>query len=493
MVENQFYCARFYVTYRCNSRCVYCNVWRKKEFQNVEEMSLEKAKRLLDQCYEHGVRYADFTGGEPTLYPYLAEVLAYAKSLGIKTEVTSNCIASISKRKMLEAAKVADKFNTSLDTLDNRAYHQIRGVDCCDNVKDTVAEIAKVRAPKIMTVVTEGNIHELDTMIDYAAKNKALIYLSPMFPYIDRDGKYQISQFMPDIVKRIFKPYTVVLLHFMNFFKNATANHLPPCSANRHTLTFAPNGNLVLPCYHAIKDEIAWNDNLTAAINSPLFKAYAKSSGSLPECRGCCVIPYFGISFNYQLNKYFLLQSYSEKLYHLKRDGLNELMVKYPLKTEALDNELQEMIAMAEDLTYEPDMKAWQDPNSPLYPVEVNGDKFISPLYQEPLTCAFYEKEKMAKDCWQLTKVPHCFFDKFCQKVIYPVLKGEKKVADEATFLVDVLRFQIRWWKFYMARFFKLKHDYAVIKEIVWLKMYFKEMQDENNAEVISEGLNLLK
>ena len=494
MSENQFYCARFYVTYRCNSRCVYCNVWQKKEFKNIDEMPLEKAKKLMQQCYEQGVRYVDFTGGEPTLYPYLAEVIEYAKKLGIKTEVTSNCIASSSKQKMLEIAKVADKFNTSLDTLDNESYHQIRGVDCCEKVKRAVQDIATMRAPKIMTVVTDSNIKELDKMIEYAAKNKALIYLSPMFPYIDKDGCYQISKYMPDIVQRIFKPYTVVLLHFMEFFKNSSAQQLPPCSANKHTLTFAPNGNLVLPCYHAIKEEIAWNEDLSAALKTEKFKQYMKTSGKLEVCRGCCVIPYFGISFNYQFNKYFLLQSFSEKLYHLKRDGLNVLLEESKLNTEKLDKELAEMMAMADDLTYKPDMNAWNNPQSPLYPAVIkSGVGVITPVYQEALTEDEYLAERAAKDCWQLTKVPHYLFDKFCQAVIYPMLQVRQQITDKKKFTEDVLFFQIKWWKFYMASYLQLDKPYDVTEDILWLKDYLMKMQVISSAKVIDELLEMLK
>ena len=185
MSENKFYCLRYYVTYRCNSKCSYCNVWRDELFKNKKELSLEDAKLMLKQCYDIGIRYVDFTGGEPTLYPYLKEIIEYAKELGIKTEVTSNCISSKSKQKMLEIASSADKFNTSLDTLNNKAYHKIRGVDCCENVKNTVKDISTIRSPKIMTVVTKDNINELDKMIKYAKDNKSLIYLSPMFPYVD--------------------------------------------------------------------------------------------------------------------------------------------------------------------------------------------------------------------------------------------------------------------------------------------------------------------
>ena len=82
-LKNTYYCARFYITYRCNSKCTYCNVWRDKNFLNKTELSLEKAKQLIKECSEVGVKYIDFTGGEPTLYPFLAEVIEYAKSLGI--------------------------------------------------------------------------------------------------------------------------------------------------------------------------------------------------------------------------------------------------------------------------------------------------------------------------------------------------------------------------------------------------------------------------
>ena len=92
MEAARYYCMRFYVTYRCNSRCRYCNVWREAVFQNRSELTREEAKKLIRQCFEAGVRYIDFTGGEPLLYENLPALLQYAKTLGIKTEVTVNGI-----------------------------------------------------------------------------------------------------------------------------------------------------------------------------------------------------------------------------------------------------------------------------------------------------------------------------------------------------------------------------------------------------------------
>lgn len=473
MSQSEFYCARYYVTYRCNSRCSYCNVWQNEDFFKIQELSLEDAKELLRQCYEQGIRYIDFTGGEPTLYPHLAEVIKYAKELGIKTEVTSNCIASSSKRKMIEVASVADKFNTSLDTLDNKSYQKIRGVDSCENVKQTIAEISSIRSPKIMTVVTKDNISQLDEMIKYAEDNHALIYLSPMFPYVDKDGKYCISEYIEDIINQIYKPNTVVLLHFMDFFKNSSPHKFPPCSANQHTLTLAPNGNIVLPCYHALKEQIPWQHNLKAAIQSEKFKEYVQKSGNLPVCQGCCVIPYFGISFNYQLNKYFILQSYSEKLYHLKRDILNPLEKEFIPDTENLLSELKEFLKIADYISYKPDIKNYRSQNAVLYPAKVKENQVVTPIYQKPLTKKEFEIEQQAKDCWQLKKVPHYLFDAINREIYVNVASKEKRTPQEKEILRSSLRFQLYWWKVYTVMHFKLDKECLIKREKQWLKKYF--------------------
>lgn len=493
MSQSGFYCARFYVTYRCNSRCVYCNVWQNKAFSNVQELPLEDAKELLKQCYELGVRYVDFTGGEPTLYPHLAEVIKYAKELGIKTEVTSNCIATTSKRKMIEVAATADKFNTSLDTLDNESYYKIRGVNSCENVKQTVSEIATVRSPKIMTVITENNISQLNKMIEYAEANNALIYLSPMFPYVDKNGNYCISEYIQDIVNQIYRPNTVVLLHFMDFFKNSSPNHIPPCSANQHTLTIAPNGNVVLPCYHAIKEEIQWNHNLKAAVQSKKFKEYMDKSGKLPVCNGCCVIPYFGISFNYQLNKYFILQSYSEKLYHLKQDVLNPLKDELTPDTQNLLSELQNFWYIADNISYKPDIQSYHCKNVKLYPTEIKGNAVYTPIYKHPLTKQQYEIEQNAKDCWQLKYVPHSGFDDIVENVLKKIARKQGHSLSEIEALNNSLRFQLYWWKVYVVDNFKLSIEVDVTKEKNWLNRYFDNLlENKENEEVIKRVKSII-
>ena len=75
------------VTYRCNNRCTFCAVGTRTQVDG----SLERQKEMLAHYYDHGVRLADFDGGEPTLYPDLVPLIRYARQLGYeKVNVTTN-------------------------------------------------------------------------------------------------------------------------------------------------------------------------------------------------------------------------------------------------------------------------------------------------------------------------------------------------------------------------------------------------------------------
>ena len=75
------------VTYRCNNRCTFCAVGTRTQLDG----SLERQKEMLAHYHEHGVRLADFDGGEPTLYQDLIPLIRYARQIGYeKVNVTTN-------------------------------------------------------------------------------------------------------------------------------------------------------------------------------------------------------------------------------------------------------------------------------------------------------------------------------------------------------------------------------------------------------------------
>jgi MoaA/NifB/PqqE/SkfB family radical SAM enzyme len=55
---------------------------------------LDDVKKDIDAAYERGNNYIDITGGEPTVYPEITELVKYALSKGMKTCIITNGLVS---------------------------------------------------------------------------------------------------------------------------------------------------------------------------------------------------------------------------------------------------------------------------------------------------------------------------------------------------------------------------------------------------------------
>lgn len=67
------------LTRNCNLRCDFCYAKEAGYIEN-ETIEYENLKRIIDFCDEGKVKFLVFTGGEPTLYPNLIEILQYIKN-----------------------------------------------------------------------------------------------------------------------------------------------------------------------------------------------------------------------------------------------------------------------------------------------------------------------------------------------------------------------------------------------------------------------------
>ena len=70
---------------KCNQSCRFCS-----NPSNDSIMPLEEAKRLLRKYAEAKAAGVIFTGGEPTMYPFLPQAIRYAAGLGLFPRITTN-------------------------------------------------------------------------------------------------------------------------------------------------------------------------------------------------------------------------------------------------------------------------------------------------------------------------------------------------------------------------------------------------------------------
>ena len=75
------------LTYRCNNKCVHC--YNESE-RALHELDKDQWKSVLDKVWEIGIPHVVFTGGEPTLIPFLPELISHAEQLGMITGLNTN-------------------------------------------------------------------------------------------------------------------------------------------------------------------------------------------------------------------------------------------------------------------------------------------------------------------------------------------------------------------------------------------------------------------
>lgn len=75
------------LTYRCSNNCAHCYNARPRQHP---ELSTSQWKAILDKLWETGIPHIVFTGGEPTLRPDLAELIAHAEKNGQITGINTN-------------------------------------------------------------------------------------------------------------------------------------------------------------------------------------------------------------------------------------------------------------------------------------------------------------------------------------------------------------------------------------------------------------------
>jgi molybdenum cofactor biosynthesis enzyme MoaA len=104
-----FWRCELVLTGRCNFRCPYCRS------VGGQDIPLEQAKGIVRLWAEQGLKNIRFSGGEPTLYTGLVDLVALAKSLGVeRVAVSSNGASAIKVYERLLGAGVTD-FSISLD------------------------------------------------------------------------------------------------------------------------------------------------------------------------------------------------------------------------------------------------------------------------------------------------------------------------------------------------------------------------------------------
>ena len=302
LVKHPVLC-NYYVTYRCNAKCGFCDIWERPS----PYITLEQAAANFKDLKKLGVKVIDFTGGEPLLHRELPQLLQLAKQQKFITTVTTNCLLYPKNAQKLKG--LVDMLHFSLDSPKREAHNTSRGVNCFDHVLESIKIAQDLgERPDILFTVTEHNVHEIEQVYqEICLPNKLILILNPVFDYNSVETGDKFSQQSLTTLESWGKQEKVYLNNGFIGLRRDGGNQIenPVCRAGSSTVVISPENKLILPCYHLGLKEFPIENNLYNLYQQPEVQQLIALEGKLPACQGCTINCYMQPSFAIETSKYF--------------------------------------------------------------------------------------------------------------------------------------------------------------------------------------------
>lgn len=152
------------LTNRCNLSCVYCSDMDLRKRQGLKEtLSTQTLFNLFEDLARGGTKGVVLEGGgEPTLYENFADIVYYAKNVGLAVGLITNGTQELDEQLL----KQFEWIRVSLDASTTTEYEMLKRVDCFEKVMKNIAVYAKY-CPSVGVgyVVTNTNISQIEPLV----------------------------------------------------------------------------------------------------------------------------------------------------------------------------------------------------------------------------------------------------------------------------------------------------------------------------------------
>jgi molybdenum cofactor biosynthesis enzyme MoaA len=155
------------LTDACNFKCPYCRGQRKDLKKNL---TLQEAKNIIDVLVNERLQNLRLSGGEPTIWKGLCELVSYASEKGIKRiAISTNGSAEPELYERLITAGAND-FSVSLDACCSSFGEQMSGIKgAWEKVIENIRLLSSLTYTTVGVVVTEETIAQLRQTVEFAA------------------------------------------------------------------------------------------------------------------------------------------------------------------------------------------------------------------------------------------------------------------------------------------------------------------------------------
>lgn len=236
----------------CNLTCKYCHFqYIPTEIYNPKN-SIKYISELFEALIFNGITHIHWTGGEPTCYIDLINLVSLGKKFGFYQSMATNGTKPFEVYKDLLANGIT-RFNISLDSLNKDKYQKITGLDCFDTVIDNIYSFSELGiTTKINTVVGLFNINEIGSI--YAKFSDSSNIIPRFIELIEKDNIVftknnwvsltQIKERLPEITK--------INVNNVFLYTNPMAYYYQTNSKDTYAIVSKPNDLTLLTLKHSV-------------------------------------------------------------------------------------------------------------------------------------------------------------------------------------------------------------------------------------------------
>jgi MoaA/NifB/PqqE/SkfB family radical SAM enzyme len=285
----------YFVTFRCNLKCVYCDYANNKLAQKYKELDTDKSIELLKLCSKDIPSIA-FTGGEPLLRNDIAEIVRHAKIYNFKPiSLFTNALLLPKNEEIL---KDIDYLQISLDSTDASIQDRLFGEPDSNitlKLLDIIRHYSKLQDKlkfriNINTVICDSNLDGIIDVFNFAKENKIRMTICPELDNSGNDCKnFSTNVKYNETLDNLFELRAKygVLMDTKEFLRHIYSFSSFDCYPWLSPRIF-PNGELVAPC--PVLDYKRYN---VLEFNSlkELNVLISKDIGTDFECPKTCFLP----------------------------------------------------------------------------------------------------------------------------------------------------------------------------------------------------------
>jgi len=248
----------FNLTRRCNSICPMCSIW-KTPSKLKDELKLEEIEAIFKDLKSYGIKHVFLQGGEPLLRKDIVQIIESLIRLGLNPTLITNGLL-LNEKISIKIADLKCNVSISLDSLDEKRYTKIRGVNKLPLLLDNISKCSKIKNKKgvwqIISTISKINHDEVVDLFNFA-KNNGLRFNAYPYNYshchssaLDEDLSYDED---PTIIIEAFKKLSLIArkeklifdkLIYDDAVKYLEGNYCAPCDAMKRSIILSEKGEI---------------------------------------------------------------------------------------------------------------------------------------------------------------------------------------------------------------------------------------------------------